>query len=99
MLLEIGMLERVMITLLAILPVKKLMGGNDRLFGWKRKNTQSIVHDVLNNCHPTVVLHLSAPFTHLINMHAGLRRPNSFRPGPGHSPSRKDEGPLPEPEV
>ncbi len=64
MLPEIGMLERVMITLPAILPVKELMGGNDRLFGWKRENTQSIIHDVLNNCHPTVVLHLSAPFTH-----------------------------------
>ena len=38
MLPEIGMLDRVLIARLAILPVKALMGRNDRLFGWKVEN-------------------------------------------------------------
>ena len=88
MLPEIGMLDRVLIARLAILPVKALMGRNDRLFGWKVENIQSIIHDILNDCRLAAVLHLSVPFRYLSNMFAGLRRPShySFRSGPGLDP-------------
>jgi len=88
MLPEIGMLDRVLIARLAILPVKALMGRNDRLFGWKVENIQSIIHDILNDCRLAAVLHLSVPFRYLSNMFAGLMRPShySFRSGPGLDP-------------